>query len=129
MNFRHPVTGKRKKIFAKSHKEAIARRDELIAGAVTGTLPTEHSDLTVAQVVEHWLENRKADVKKATWRNYRNGAHNIIGPLLVGTSDDRRAFTWKGIKPPTPEFIEMLGHIRVAHLSTGQIRSWHRTVS
>jgi integrase len=129
VNFRHPVTGQRKQIFVKSHKEAIARRDELIADAVTGNFTAERTNLSVAEAVEHWLENRKPEVKKATWQGYRNGAHNIIGPLLVGTSDDRRAFTWKGTKPDSPEFIEMLGNVRVADLSTGQIRSWHRTVA
>ena len=129
VNFRHPTTGQRKQIFVKSHKEAIARRDELIASAVTGSFPNRAFGLTVAKAVEHWLENRKPEVKKETWRNYRRGTHYIVGPLLIGTSDERRAFTWKGTKPSSPEFIEMLGHIRVASLSTGQIRSWHRTVS
>jgi integrase len=129
VNFRHPTTGQRKQIFVKSHKEAIARRDELIAGAVTGSLTVERTNLSVAEAVEHWLENRKPDVKKATWQGYRNGAHNIIGPLLIGTSDERRVFTWKGTKSSPPEFVTMLGHIRVGDLSTGQIRSWHRTVS
>jgi integrase len=129
VNFRHPTTGQRKQIFVKSHKEAISRRDELIAGAVTGNFPIERIDLTVGEVVEHWLENRRLEVKKATWRGYRSGSRYIVGPLLVGTSDDRRAFTWKGIKPTTPEFVEMLGGVRVADLSTGQIRSWHRTVA
>jgi integrase len=103
VNFRHPTTGQRKQIFVKSHKEAIARRDELIAGAVTGTFPTERSNLTVAEAVKHWLENRKAEVKKATWRGYRDGAHNIVGPLLIGTSDERRLFTCKGVKSSTPK--------------------------
>jgi len=129
VNFKHPTTGQRKQIFVKSHKEAIARRDELIAGAITGTFPTERTRLTVAEAVEHWLENRKPEVKKATWQGYRDGAHNIIGPLLVGISDDRRALTWKGTKPAATEFLPMLGNTRVADLSTGQIRSWHRCVS
>ena len=129
VNFRHPITGRRKQIFVKSHKEAIARRDELIAGVVTGTLPNKQSDMTISSVVEHWLENRKSEVKKATWRGYRNGSHFIVGPLLVGNSDDRRALTWRGVKPVCPEFLEMLGNVRVADLSTGQIRTWHRTVS
>jgi integrase len=129
VNFRHPVTGRRKQIFFKSHKEAIARRDELIADAVTGSFPAERMDLTVGQAVEHWLENRRPEVKRATWRNYRSGTHYIVGPLLVGTSDDRRALTWKGAKPAVPEFLQMLGDVRVADLSTGQIRSWHRTVA
>lgn len=68
-------------------------------------------------------------MKGATWQSYRNGTHYIIGPLLVGTSDDRRAFTWKGTKPAAPQFLEVLGGVRVAELSTGQIRSWHRKVS
>jgi hypothetical protein len=75
VNFRHPVTGQRKQIFVKSHKEAIARRDEVIASAVTGSFPTERSNLTVTEAVEHWLENRKPEVKRETWRGYRNGSH------------------------------------------------------
>jgi integrase len=129
VNFRHPITGRRKQIFVKSHKEAIVRRDELIATVAMGSLPNEHSALTVGDAVKHWLENRKPDVKNETWRGYRNGSKPIVGPLLVGASNDRRAFTWKGTKPASPEFIEMLGKIRVADLSTGQIRIWHRTVS
>jgi integrase len=129
VNFRHPATGRRKQIFVKSHKEAIARRDELIAGAVTGSFPTEHASLTVAKAIEHWLENRKPEVKRETWRNYRRGTHYIVGPLLTGTSYERRAFTWKGTKPAAPIFLEMLGGVRVGDLSTGQIRSWHRTLA
>jgi integrase len=129
VNFKHPTTGQRKQIFVKSHREATARRDELIAGAVTGNFPSERTNLTIAQAVEHWLENRKPEVKKETWRNYNRGTHYIVGPLLVGTSDERRALTWKGAQPAAPQFLEMLGHFRVVDLSTGQIRSWHRTAS
>lgn len=128
VNFRHPVTGRRKQIFTKSQKEAVAQRDEVVARVVTGA-PMQNLDLSIAKAVQLWLEDRKSEVKKATWQNYCNGTHYIVAPLLVGSSKDRKHFTDKGIKRPGAEFIETLGNIRVADLSTAQIRSWHRTIS
>jgi len=129
VNFRHPITSHRQQLFFKSHKEAVAGRDALVAGVVTGTYSPEGTKLTVAEAVEHWLESRHPEVKRITWTNYRNGSPYITEPLLIGAADDRRKFTEKGLKPEGAGFIEMLGHVRVAELTTAQIRSWHRTVS
>lgn len=35
LNFRDPQTGKRRQLFANSHKEAITRRDALVAALAT----------------------------------------------------------------------------------------------
>jgi len=52
----------------------------------------------------------------------------MIGPLLVGTKQERHALTRTGEKPDAAQFIEMLGPKSIADLTTADIRSWHRTL-
>ena len=42
--------------------------------------------MTVAGAIEHWLDNRKPEVRPVTWETYhRISRNNVVGPLLIGT--------------------------------------------
>lgn len=125
VNFREPGTGRRKQFFFTRYKDAVAKRDLLLSSVVTGSYTTGKNELTVAQAVEHWLESRRGEVKGVTWKGYRHIANYIIGPLLAGTPLQRQAFTLRGEKPRDAVTLEMLGAIRIADLTTADIRRWH----
>jgi integrase len=129
VNFQEPQSGQRKQFFFKRHRDAVAKRDEILAGVVTGSYSAAKSELTVAQAVEHWLENRRSQVKPGTLRSYQQAVGYVIGPLLIGTRLQRHAFTRTGVKPVNGEFIEMLGPKPVTELTTADIRQWHTTLT
>ena len=129
VNFREPRTGRRRQFFFARYKDAIAKRDTLLSSIVTGTYAEENSELTVAQAVGHWLESRRGEVKGVTWKGYRHIAIYITGPLLIGTALQRQAFTLRGEKSPEAELLDMLGPIRIADLTTADIRRWHGTLT
>jgi len=129
LNFRNPLTGKRRQLFFKTHKEAIGKRDALLAAAAIDSYQDERVQPTVAKAVEHWLENRRPEVKGATWKTYRQVSTNcILGPLLIGTPAERRAFRESGKAKEGARLLEMLGSTKIGQLTTGDIRKWHRTL-
>jgi len=83
---------------------------------------------TVAQAYEYWLENRRDEVKKNTWKGYRQYSVYIVGPLLVGTRTERVRFSRRGVKRADAQFVEMLGSVPIAELTTARIRAWHKTL-
>jgi integrase len=129
VNFQEPQTGQRKQFFFKRHRDAVAKRDAILSSVVTGTYAAAQTELTVAQAVERWLENRRTQVKPGTWRSYQQAIGYIVGPLLVGTRLQRHAFARTGVKPVSGEFIEMLGPRPVSALTTADIRQWHTTLT
>lgn len=129
VNLQEPGTGKRKQFFFERHRDAVAKRDELLASVVTGSYSATQTELTVAQAVEHWLENRRGQVKPGTWRSYQQAVGYIIAPLLVGTKLQRHAFARTGVRPVSGELIEMLGAKPVSELTTADIRQWHTTLT
>ena len=129
LNFNDPRTGKRRQLFFRSQREAIARRDSILAAIATNSYSESRSQMTVGGAVEHWLENRRTEVKASTWKTYRQISTNcIIGPLLVGTPGERKTYREEGSKPDGTYFVEALGAIKVCDLTTGDIRRWHRTL-
>jgi integrase len=128
VNFQEPETGQRRQFFFERHRDAVAKRDEILASVVTGSYAPPRAGPTVADLVEHWLESRRTQVKPGTWRSYHQAVGYITGPLLVGTKLQRHAFARTGVKPVTGELIELLGATRVSDLTTADIRNWHRTL-
>lgn len=128
VSFREPRTGRRKQLFFERHRDAVAMRDAILASVLTGTYAEAQTNLNVAQVVGYWLENRRGDVKQATWESYRQAAGYIVGPLLVGTKVERWAFAHTGETPPDAQLLDMLGPRPLADLTTAHIRSWHKTL-
>jgi integrase len=130
VNFQEPQTGQRKQLFFERHRDAVAKRTEILASVVTGSYATPRTaSPTVAEVVQHWLESRRNQVKAGTWRSYQQAVGYVIGPLLVGTKLQRHAYARTGVKPASGDLIEMLGAVRVADLTTADIRNWHRTLT
>src|ERR1700690_755284 len=98
LNFRDPRTGKRRQLFFRSQREAIAKRDSMLAAIATNSYSEVRSGMTVGGAVEHWLENRKPEVKASTWKTYRRFSTNcIIGPLLIGTPAERKLYREHGV--------------------------------
>jgi integrase len=128
VNFREPRSGKRKQLFFERFKDAVAMRDALVASVATDTYSQVHTDLTVAQVADYWLQSRRTEVKPVTWKSYQQGMSYVLGPLLVGSKRQRQDHT-RGRTPEGAELIAMLGPTPVADLSTADIRNWHKTVS
>jgi integrase len=128
VSFREPRTGRRKQLFFERQKDAVAMRDALVASVVTGIYAESQTNLTVAEVVRYWLDNRRDEVKTATWDSYQQAAGYIVGPLLVGTKLERHLYARTGEKPAGARLIEMIGPRPVADLTTADIRSWHKTL-
>jgi integrase len=128
VSFREPRTGRRKQLFFERQKDAVAMRDALVASVVTGTFAESQTNLSVAEVVEYWLNNRRGEVKPATWDSYQQAAGYIVGPLLVGSRLERHVFARTGDKPKGARLIDMLGPRLIADLTTADIRSWHKTL-
>ena len=115
VNFQEPQTGQRKQLFFERHRDAVAKRTEILASVVTGSYATPRTaSPTVAEVVQRWLESRRNQVKAGTWRSYQQAVGYVIGPLLVGTKLQRHAYARTGVKPASGDLIEMLGAVRVA---------------
>jgi integrase len=93
LNFRDPRSGKRRQLFFGSQREAIAKRDAILAAIATDSYRAERSNMTVAGAIEHWLENRKSEVKPSTSKTYQRISNGyIVGPLLIGTPADRSSY-------------------------------------
>jgi integrase len=127
LNYRDPRTGKRRQLFFRSQRDAIAKRDAILAAIATNSYREERTSMTVAGAIEHWLENRKPEIKAPTWETYRRlSSNNIIGPLLIGTPAERGCYRAQGVRPEGTHFVDALGSTKIADLTTGDIRRWHR---
>jgi integrase len=129
VNFRDPHTGRRKQYFFERHQDAVLKREAILSGSVAHPFTDETTGLTIAQAVAYWLEARRSDVKSATWQNYHQLASYIVGPILLGTAYQRRAYTMSGQKPQGAEFLDMLGAKQISGLSTADIRRWHQDLA
>ena len=88
-----------------------------------------HSDLSVAEAMDYWLQHRELEVRPATIKMYRQCRLYIVGPLLIGTRIQRFNFSRRGKVPKDARFVEMLGNKRISDLTTAIIRAWHRTLT
>src|ERR1700730_11239582 len=117
LNFNDPRTGKARQVVFRSQREAIARRDSILAAIATNSYSESRSQMTVGGAVEHWLENRRTEVKASTWKTYRQISTNcIIRPLLVGTPGERKAYREEGSKPDGTYFVDALGAVKVCDI-------------
>jgi integrase len=101
-------------------------RDELLASLATGTYRDAYANWTVRQAIEYWLQNSKSEVEATTWGSYRQAAHYVTGPFLIGTRRERRLFAMTGQAPRGLAVLPMLGSTPIADLTTGDIRRWHQ---
>ncbi len=102
LNYKDPKTGGRRQEFFETHKLALTRRSELILKVGSGTYVDEKTVPTVAEAVDHWLDDRAGNVKANTLTAHR---------FVVGHIRSR------------------LGRLKVTDLTTADIRTWHRAVT
>lgn len=129
VNYREPKTGKRRQFFFERAGDAQQKRNELITQIGTGTYSNSGRSLTVFEAMQHWLDNRGAEIKAGTLAGYRYYARYVIGPLLVGTQSERTKFTRAGERAHGSRLLPLLGHVKISDLTTGDIRAWHKTVT
>ena len=128
VNFCDPKTGKRKLPSFERQKDALAFRNELIAGVELGTYASHRKTQTVAEAVDHWLEVKRGQIRRRTLLGYLVAAKHIKGPLLSGTSRQRAEHTLTGEKPEGAKLISLIGEVRLSELTTADIRAWHMTL-
>ena len=129
VNYRAPQTGQRRQLFFDRAGDAQQKRNKIITEIGTGIYSSSGKSLTVGEAMQHWLENRNADIKASTLDGYRYYAGYVIGPLLIGSQFERTTFTRKGTRPDGSRLLPLLGTVKISDLTTGEIRSWHRTLS
>ncbi len=84
---------------------------------------------TVADALNYWLHTRREEIKNNTWRSYAQFKMYIVGPLLIGSREQRKAFAERRVVPPEATFLEVLGGVLVSELTTARIREWHTALS
>ncbi|MCK1284096.1 site-specific integrase [Bradyrhizobium sp. 44] len=130
LNYREPRSGQRRQLFFERQKDAQARRNQIIAEIETSSYSEERSRaVTIREIVQRWLESREGEVKPGTLDGYRRAAANIVGPLLVGSSQQRTRFKLTGKQPEGTKIIPLLGRVRARELTTSDIRSWHKVLT
>jgi integrase len=130
LNYREPRTGRRRQLFFEKQKDAQACRNQIIAEIETGTYLADRSrTVTVREIVERWLESRQGEIKDGTLDGYKRAAANIVGPLLVGTPQERTRFALSGEKTEGAKTVPLLGDFKVQDLTTSDIRTWHKMVA
>jgi len=127
LDYRDPATGRRRLLAFKSEEEATAARLALETSVTKGLQPGGHQ-LTVADVMERWLEDRRPHVRKQTLQSYKDTSRNVVGPVILCTPDQRREFTRRGEKPQGARYLPALGHRRLSELSPAVIREWHNSI-
>ena len=130
LSFREPRTGRRKQLFFQRYKDAVAKRNALLTSVLTGAYCGVPSDLTVAQAVEHWLENRRGEVESRDVGRVPAGEPLHRRPSACGHEAGAQGLhSIRRERLQGAQLIEMLGSIRTAELSTANIRNWHKTLS
>ena len=126
LHFRDPKTGKRKQLFFDKQKDAQRARSELLVAVEQGTYIDKKEVPTIREAFEHWFTDRVGNVRRVTANGYAQHRPYICGPLLIGTSEQRIAYTITGKLPDGCRLQPMLGDLKVNELSTADIRVWHK---
>jgi integrase len=127
--FTDPSTGKRRQVFFAKRSEADAFRAKLMSEVNAGRYVHPDKVPTVAEATQHYLDNRRSEVKPSTLHGYEVVAKNIVGPLLEGTQQERAEYAITGELPrKDARLLLMLGNVPLNELTTAQIRNWHRII-
>ena len=124
-----PETGKKRRISFPTKAKAEAYRDALAATFAGERYFNPNTNPSVAEVVDHWLDNKRGSVKAATIRGYLPLLKNISGGVLQGSPQEKVHFALTGEKPNRDaKVLQMLGPYKVSELTTAQLRRWHGVV-
>lgn len=118
VNYRDPRTEKRKQFFFDRQKDAQAKRTEIAVQLETGICTEVRKTLTVREAVRLWLADRKGEVKERTFQGYEYTVGFIVGPLLLGTPEQRAEFTKTGAIPSGTRLVPMLGDVLLQELTS-----------
>jgi len=109
--------------------KAEAYRDALAVTFIGERYFNPNTNPTVAEVVDHWLDNKRGSVKAQTIRGYLPLLKNITGPILQGTPQEKVHYALTGEKPSREsKLLQMLGPFKVSELTTAQLRRWHSLI-
>lgn len=129
VNYRCPDTGAKRRLSFPTKAKAEEYRDALVAQVLGERYFNPNTNPTVAEVVDHWIEVKRGDVKPQTMRGYQPLLKIIVGPLLQGTPQERVRHALTGEKPSRDtKLLRMLGDEKVSALTTAQLRRWHSLV-
>lgn len=124
-----PEIGRKRRASFPTKAKAEAYREALAATFVGERYFNPNTQPTVAEVVDHWLDNKRGSVKAATIRGYLPLLKNISGGVLQGTPQEKVHFALTGEKPNRDtKVLQMLGPYKVSELTTAQLRHWHGVV-
>ena len=129
LNYNDPSTGKRRQEFFARYKDALTRQADLQQAVKAGAYFDARNAPTLAQAVDHYMDDRKARVRPSTFKGYQTVVQRIKEPLLVGTPQQRANYAMTGIKQPGAKLIPMLGDCKITDITTADIRAWHRTLA
>jgi integrase len=101
---------------------------KLYADIESGEYNFQKAPPTVADAFALWLEDRSGEIKSFTAKGYQSARPYIVGPLLIGSKEDRQQYTLTGKVPKGCRLMPMLGQNLVSELTPADIRSWHRTL-
>jgi len=107
VDFRDPMTGKRRQFFFERRKDAEAKRTELITEMATGRYSSPTS-ATVEIAMQNWLADRQPKVKRVTFVTYKRAARYVCEPVIQD-----------GVVAHPG-----LGKIKLTDLQTAEIRHW-----
>ena len=124
-----PETGNKRRISFSTKAKAEEYRQVLLSQFTGERYFNPNTNPTVAEVVDHWLENKRGTVKSQTIRGYLPLIKNIVGPLLLGTPQERVHFALTGEKPHRDtRVLHVLSPFKVSELTTAQLRRWHSLI-
>src|SRR4051812_27241692 len=129
LNYRDPKHGNRVQLFFPRQKDAIAKRNDIILQVETRTYVPARDQITVAEAVQLWLDQRRGEVKERTLEGYQQASRYIVGPLVRGTPRQRPAHAEGGEANPPTEFVKLPGQKKVNELTAAKIRAWKKTLT
>lgn len=125
LNFTEPGSEKRRQLFFDKRDDARDMQRQLLVEFETGDYLSKKDSPTIREAFESLIEYRRPHLKERTFIDMHHYRRSICGPLLVGTRKQRFLYTQMGKVPPGAKLLPMLGDIKVAELTTAQIRAWY----
>lgn len=89
----------------------------------------EIKNITIKEAFDHWVTSKKTAVRAPTLAGYEKVRRYIVGPLVIGTPQQRRAYALGRIAPEEISSRQMLGQKLASELMTWEIRHWYQEVS
>lgn len=124
LNYTCPKTGQRHQQFYAKQKEAQAAQRDLLVQYEQGLYNTTKQQPTIDDAFGLWLQSCKNHIKPQTYAGYEGYRQYILGPMLLGTEQQRRDYALSGKIPEGCTVKPLLGKVRISELSTADIRVW-----